>query len=362
MGTPSAKNLLLGAGKTFFDRFDENGNTTGLRHLGNVPTFNLTTTVTKVTKKSSMDAARTTYGEAITEITATAALTLDEFDPSNLAMALLGDEGVITQAASSVSDERHTAYIGRAIKLDAFKVSAVTIAPANPTPPAAIGAATPVGAVTSTGTVTTSGTYTGATSEDYYLVVTSEPTVSGDIDGCAFKWRKGLSGILSDEIDATGSAQEIELGVQVTLAVTGSQDFAVNDTWKISVTPALTQYSAGVDFKVDASLLRGGVILIPETSRIADGSPVLVSYTKAAGSFPKVAAATVGSVEGYMLFLGDPTKGPAYNADFWHVSITPDGDMGLIGDDFGSFNISVTVMDDRENHPDEPLHRLVKLN
>lgn len=361
MGTPSAKNLLLGAGQVFFDRWDANGNSTGLRHLGNVPKFNLKTEVDKVQKKSSMNAARTLYAEAIREIKSSADLTLEEFDPANLALALLGDEGVITQTAGSITDESHKAYKGRMIKVDAFNTSNLVVKPVNPTS-SVIAAAGAAGAITSDGTVTSSGTYTGTAAEDYYVVITAAPTSAGTITGCKFQWKKGLSGVLSADVTATGNAQAIELGIQVKLAVTTGQTFVVGDMWKISVSPAITQYTAGVDYKTDAVLSRGGLVSIPETSRIPDGASVLLDYSKPAGTFPKVAAATVGAVEGYMLFLGDPTKGPAYNADFWHVSISPNGDLAMIGEEFAGFDISVTVWDDRANHPDEPLHRLVKLN
>ncbi|VBB05570.1 Hypothetical protein LUCI_0780 [Lucifera butyrica] len=361
MGTPSAKNLLLGAGQVFFDRFDAGGNRTGLRHFGNVPKFNLKTEVDKVEKKSSMNAARTTYAEAIREIKSSADLTLEEFDPANLALALLGEEGVIIQEAGSVADQKQKAYKGRMIQVDAYNISDIVVKPINPTP-AVIAAVAPVGNVTSDGTVTSSGTYTGATAEGYYIVITAAPTNAGTITGCKYQWKKGLSGVLSSDVTASGNAQSLEKGISVKLSLSGSQSFVVGDTWKISVTPAMTEYTAGTDFKTNSVLCRGGLISIPETSRIPDATDVLVSYTKAAGAFPKVAAATVGSVEGFMLFLGDPTKGPAYNGEFWHVSVTPNGDVALIGEDFAGFDITVTVLDDRENHPNEPLHRLIKLN
>lgn len=358
--TPSAKNLLLGAGQVFFDRFDENEASTGLRHLGNVPKFNLKTEVDKITKKSSMNAARTTYDEAVREIKASVDLTIEEFDPANIALALLGEEGVITQAAGDVTNALYKAYLGRMIKVDAFKISDVKLKPINPTS-ATIAAAAAVGTVTSDGTVTSSGTYTGTEEADYYVVITAANTAPGTITGCKYKWKKGLSGVLSEEVTATGNAQNIELGVSVKLAVTGAQTFAAGDTWKITATPALTEYTAGRDYKIDTVLSRGGLISIPPTSRIPEGD-VFVDFKKPAGTFPKIAAATVREIKGYLLFLGDPTKGPAYNGEFWKVSITPNGDLGLIGEEYAGFDISVTVMDDHENHPDEPLHRLVKLN
>ncbi|AJQ26917.1 hypothetical protein [Pelosinus fermentans] len=361
--TPSAKNMLLGAGKVFFDRWDNDGNPTGIRHLGNVPTFELNEEVTKITKKQSMYAAKTTYLEVVSEIKSTANITLEEFTPENLAMAFLGEEGVLLQTDESVSDEAYIASPGRIIQLkDAYNVSKVSIKPAS-TQVASISPAEAYGTTnTSNGTVTSSGTYSGTEDANYYIRITAAPTVAGTIAGCTFQWKKELAGAYSIDVTAGATAATLELGVKVLLAVTGSQTFVVGDMYKIVAMAPMTEYVEGKDFKTEASMLRAGLITIPATSSITEGQAVKVSYDRPAGAYPKIAMATVGSVEGYLLFAGDPTKGPAYNADMWHVNITPNGALGFIGDDTGSFQVTVSVLDDRENHPDEPLYRLIKLN
>ncbi len=360
--TPSPKNLYIGSGQVFFDRFDENDDRTGLRHLGNVPKFNLKTDVTKVQKKSSMNAAKSVYDEAVTEEKATADITIEEFDPANVALALYGSEGVINQVAGSVTGEKYKAHKGRYIQLlNAFKVSEIKVKPLAPLP-ATIGAAVPVGTVTSDGTITSGGTYTGTAIADYYVTVSAAPTTAGSLTGCKIQWKNGLAGVLSSDVAVTASAITLEEGIQVTLSLASGQTFAVGDMWQITVSPALTEYVAGRDYKTDKVLMRGGLISIPETSTISDGTDVLIDYKKPEATLPKIAAGTSKTICGYMLFLGDPSKGPAYNGEFWKVSITPNGEIPLIGEDYAGFEITVTCLDDSENHPDEPLHRLVKLN
>ncbi|EGO65612.1 hypothetical protein [Acetonema longum] len=257
MATPSPKNLLLGAGQVLFNRFDASGNKTGLRHLGNIPKFNLKTEVEKITKKSSMNASRSTYDEAVKETKISADLDLEEFDPANVALALFGEEGIISQKAAEVAGEVHRAFLGRYIQLDAI----------NPT------------------------------------------------------------------------------GIKLT-----------------AIDPDVTVYEAGVDYQLDPVLLRGGLILIPESSRIPDDTDITVDYQTTAGTFPKVAGGVVSSIEGELMFIGDPAKGPCYNGQFWRVSITPGGELGLISEEYATFPITVTILDDRSHHPDEPFHRLVKVN
>ena len=359
-GTPSPKNLLLGAGPIYFDRWDDDGNPTGLRNLGNTDKFTFKTEVQKVTKQSSMDKSRRTYAEAVKETDASGSLTLTEFDPANLALGLFGEEGVITQEAQTITDEEYTVKLGQAIRLPYYKVSDVVVKPQTSTS-SVVGAAQPY-AVTGTGTVTSGGTYIGTTAGTYYIMIIAANTAAGAIAGCKFKYRKELTGTYSEEMEATGEVQTLAEGVTATLTVADGASFAVNDVYSIAITPASGDYVLGTDYKVPTIEARGGLVLFPESSSITEGATVKVSYTVPAGTFPKVSGATVGNIQGELLFLGDPSYGPTYTGEFWHVSITPNGDIGMIGGDFATFDIDFTCLDDSENHPDDPMYRLVKLS
>lgn len=115
--TPDAGNLSLGAGEVLFDRFDANGNSTGYRHLGNVESLAITTTVETIEKKSSMDGSRGIYKQAVVGSEAEVSMVLSEYDPENLALALLGDTATFTQASSSTSTGRQING-GAALKFD----------------------------------------------------------------------------------------------------------------------------------------------------------------------------------------------------------------------------------------------------
>lgn len=98
--TPDPNNLSLGAGEVLFDRYDANGDSTGYRHLGNVESLTISTTVEKLEKKSSMQGKRTTYKEVVIGQTAEVSMILSEFDPDNLALAFRGDVVDFTQAGA----------------------------------------------------------------------------------------------------------------------------------------------------------------------------------------------------------------------------------------------------------------------
>ena len=47
-----------------------------------------------------------------------------------------------------------------------------------------------------------------------------------------------------------------------------------------------------------------------------------------------------------MHFLGDPTDGPTWDAEYWRVNFTPDGSLDLIQDEqYGSYVLKGTVID-----------------
>lgn len=119
-GSPNADNLLLGAGMLYFDRLDANGNSTGERPLGNCTGFNLTVGADLAEKFSSMEATRNLYLSIVKQTRATGKITMDEFDPYNVAMCLLGETSVMTQTSGTVApaaSETYTAKRGCMIKL-----------------------------------------------------------------------------------------------------------------------------------------------------------------------------------------------------------------------------------------------------
>ena len=80
----------LGKGVLYFDRFDEDGNPTGIRDLGNAPNFTLTPTVETLEHFSSREGLKKKDLTVNLSIGITAKFTLEEYDKENLAMALLG--------------------------------------------------------------------------------------------------------------------------------------------------------------------------------------------------------------------------------------------------------------------------------
>lgn len=248
----TSKDLWLGAGKLFFNRLDKDGKQTGERPLGNAPEFTVTTTTEKKEKYSSMEAAKGLLESIVVKITNTAKTKLDYFSPANLALALMGEEGVFTQTAATGKDVK----------------------------------------------------FTKVTQGMFYNL-----------------GYKAVKNVIVDHITAG------------------------------------TPYVVGTDYKVDA---KTGRIEIIVGGGIADGSDIDVTFDIGDCAMVKISGGVARKIEGYLHFVGDPTMGPAYEGEFWRVSITPDGDLGFISEDWGSIGLTIDIQNDSENHPDDPYYRLLK--
>jgi hypothetical protein len=98
-------NLLLGRGKVYFDRFDSAGQPTGLRFLGESDKIEINPSVTTKDYFTMAKAASTKLAQNIINQTHEIDVSLKEYVAENIALALLGDSVVLTQATDDVVDE-----------------------------------------------------------------------------------------------------------------------------------------------------------------------------------------------------------------------------------------------------------------
>lgn len=103
------------------------------------------------------------------------------------------------------------------------------------------------------------------------------------------------------------------------------------------------------DFEVWSAQM--GVIRIKETSAtVTNGTDDLtIDYTPQAitgTDAPVVHGGTVSEIQGSLVYFEDNSAGENHILRVWSASATPDGAMGLIQDDFGTFTLSFTLQDD----------------
>lgn len=109
------------------------------------------------------------------------------------------------------------------------------------------------------------------------------------------------------------------------------------------------------DYTVDATT--GRIYVIVGGGIVADFQ---VDYTYGADTSVTVRSGVDNLIEGFIRFIGDPAAGPVWECEIWKVSISPEGAVGFISDDYAEFTLKGKVLADSTNHADEPYFRLIK--
>ncbi len=111
---------------------------------------------------------------------------------------------------------------------------------------------------------------------------------------------------------------------------------------------------SGTDYVVSDPVM--GMIYIPVGSSIIDSAAVSITYHTLLGSNDHVAGATVPFQQGHIVFDPDPVDGQKIGCDIWRVNLNPNGNVGLIADDYGNWTLDGNILDDTANHPSAPFY------
>ena len=369
--------LMVGAGELYFKRKDDNN---GLHHLGNVEEFNITTDVTTVEKNSSMNRKRELMASVVTAVAPSGSMTMTEYNPYNMALGLFGAENVHKQEAKSMVDERYIvpsvpgiielkdADGNRLYNADNIVVSLATAIPSK------IGNTPTMPNVASGSSVSVVGLPASSMVKDtdLYVAITKASNAVGDVDGLNITWREGISG--SDNVitvsgsGATTTEALGSTGISITITLDSADDMsgAVVTSpisgMKIECIASKSDLKRDVDYVVEEQSSRAGFIKIPEGSVLNRNDEILISADIPESDFVTVSGGNAGEIEGELVFIGDPNQGDIYNLEAWKVKIQPDGDLtGLIGSDFGNFNLNVKFLADYKNHRQYPYYKLTKV-
>jgi hypothetical protein len=116
-----------------------------------------------------------------------------------------------------------------------------------------------------------------------------------------------------------------------------------------------TTLAAGTDYNVMDPV--SGLIYIPLTSTETEADELTITYNTLVGSFDQVAGATVPFQNGHILFVPDPVDGQKIGCDIWNVNLNPNGNLGLISDDYGNWTLDGNILDDTAAHPTCPFYQ-----
>lgn len=339
MATPNTENYTLGKGVIFFNRRNEDGSYAGERDLGNATELTVSIEVEKLDHYSSRGGLRAKDKSVIAEIAPTLSFTLDEFDPENVALLFMGTTNEVSQSSSYVTDE--VVAIGEKDRYYPLGNKFVGHYYLDVTDVA--------------GTWTAGMTLTGGTSSATATVAYVTPTrlYLFTITG-TFQKNETITGSGSSPPTANvaSDGQQFQYGFIVVKNEAGS-----------------VTYTYGVDYRVgDGSTSKqivdgklGRFYVMPDGA-ISANSNVKVSYQKAAVTYKQVRMLETTSFEGQLRFVTDNPEGPNYELMVWNVAIAPEGDTGLISEEWATMSFTGEILKDETGHPDSPYATVTMLS
>lgn len=117
----------------------------------------------------------------------------------------------------------------------------------------------------------------------------------------------------------------------------------------VNITQGATVLVNGTDYEVvnaDTGLIR----ILPTGSTVADGTALLIDYAAAAitsaDDINQIKGAVVAAVEGVLLFRANNTTGGNKEVKVFRASLTPNGELGLISDEFGKWTLEGKALSD----------------
>lgn len=107
------KNYTLGAGKLYFDRFDENDQPTGEYYIGNTTSLTGSSDETREEHYSSDEKERAKDASVVTQSDVGVSFTTDDIQPENLALLWKGTAEILAVTAITSTPETLTVLRGR---------------------------------------------------------------------------------------------------------------------------------------------------------------------------------------------------------------------------------------------------------
>lgn len=109
----------------------------------------------------------------------------------------------------------------------------------------------------------------------------------------------------------------------------------------------------GTDYVLDAA--NGRVYIVPGGIILTAGlTSATVDYTPEAAVVATIAAGATPIIEAKLTFIGNNVVGPNYKLEAWKCSITLDGGLAFLSDDYAAPKFKGTVLLDSTGHPDSP--------
>lgn len=332
---PSTDNYTLGKGVVYFNQIDNSGVYLGERDLGNAPSFSFNVALEKLEHFSSRGGIRAKDKEIISQMTPAIAFTLDEMSKENISLLTLGEVTEISQVAGVEEEEVITARLGKRVILSYREIGALWLLDY-----------TEADTISDNVLFEAGETVTGAAGGTGIVVSVTGDETSGTLALIKTNAIDFVDGeLLTGDGTPGGVADADGIGVAGTVP-----NVLVTDS------TGATVYEKGTDYTISTSLKDDhiGRIYFPSTSTIADAESIKVTYAYSAVTYHQISAFAETQIEGFLRFVSDNPAGTQQELQIWRVSLSPDGDTALIGDDWGTLGFTGEVLKDETNHPTSP--------
>jgi hypothetical protein len=339
---PSTDNYSLGRGVVYFDKLNSSGVYLGERDLGNAPNFTFNVALEKLEHFSSRGGISVKDKEIISQLTPGLSFTLDEISKENLNLLVMGEITEVVQTAGTVTTtpETVTARLGMRVVLDHREIGAIWNLPYDGGTSDFVEGETVTGDGGATGVVVA---VTGTTASGTLSLIKTNAT--DFIDG---------ETITGDNAGASGTGGEADVN-----STTGGSASTVPNVL-VQDSAGTTTYEKGTDYDISTSLKDDhiGRLFIYSTAdggTITDGETLSVQYAYSASTYHTIDAFAENEIEGRLRFVSDNPAGTDLELEVWRVSLAPDGDTALIGEnEWASMSFTCEVLKDETNHPDNP--------
>jgi hypothetical protein len=128
-----------------------------------------------------------------------------------------------------------------------------------------------------------------------------------------------------------------QLGANDTTRPTGYRNISTVVVKNASGGP--TTYVAGTDYVVDTEM---GTVRFIEGGTIAEGNPAYITYNVAASTREQIISGNT-SIDGALWFKSFNARGPQHDYFLPYVSLSPDGDFNLKGDDWQAIPFALDI-------------------
>jgi hypothetical protein len=120
---------------------------------------------------------------------------------------------------------------------------------------------------------------------------------------------------------------------------------------------------SGTDYELNAEF--GIFRILPDSILVADDDDPVVSFSQPALTIDQVRIARSGANVCHLLYLADDANSQGDAAkdrlEVWRVDVAPDGEMNLISEDYGAFSLTMAILSDATNHPNDPYGTLDRI-